>query len=47
MGLALLVWRDEVYRLPLGWFQSDLPRMGVTLLGCFGILRFEITKIYF
>ena len=47
MCLALLVWRDEVYRLPFGWFQSDLPRMGVTLLGCFGILRFEITKIYF
>ena len=46
MGLALLVWRDEVYRLPLGWFQSDLSRMGVTLLGCFSILRFEITKIY-
>ena len=35
MGLALLVWRDEVYRLPLGWFLIDLPRMGVTLLGCF------------
>ena len=47
MGLALLVWRDEVYRLPLDWFQSDLPRIGVTLLGCFSILRFEITKIYF
>ena len=47
MGFALLVWRDEVYRLPLGWFQSDLPRMGVTLLGCFSILRFEITKYTF
>ena len=38
MGLALLVWRDEVYRLPLGWFQSDLPRMGVILLGRFSNL---------
>ena len=47
MGLVLLVWRDEVYRLPLGWFQSDLLRMDVTLLGCFSILRFEITKINF
>ena len=47
MGFALLAWRDGVYRLPLGWFQSDLPRMGVTLLVCFSILRFEITKINF
>ena len=47
MGFALRVWRDEVYRLPLGWFQSDLARMGVTILGCFSILRFEITKINF
>ena len=47
MGLALLTWRDEVYRLPLGGFQSDQPRMGMTLLGCFSILSFEINKIKF
>ena len=45
MGLALLVGRDEVYRLHLVILQSNKPRMGVTLLGCFNILKFEIDQI--
>ena len=47
MGLVLLVRRDEIYRLSLVRLQSDCPKMGVTLLSCFVILRFEITKIIF
>ena len=42
MGLALLVWREHLVRL-----QSDLPRIGVTLLGCFSIQRIEFIKMNF
>ena len=50
MGFALLVWRNVVYAKKIVFGQttkSDLPRMGVTLLGCLSILRFEIIKMNF
>ena len=49
MGLALLAWRDVVYAIlsVFGQTQSDQPRIGVRLLGCFSIQKFEITKINF